>query len=120
MVPGILVEQKTGPPQEEKMSPFFTRPNETNQNIYRIANWNVERPLKASKKIDLAINKINEINPDILILTETSDLVDLSPRYFVSQTESYVDLPNEQWAAIWSKWPIEKEIRTFDSKRTAL
>lgn len=90
---------------------------ESKKSSYRVANWNVERPLKPSKKVELAINKIKDINPDLLILTETSDIVDLRQNYFVSQTESYADLPNEQWAAIWSKWPIEKEITTFDSKR---
>ncbi len=88
------------------------------QKKYRIANWNLERPVKSTKKLTLAIEKIQEINPDIIILTETSSLVDLGPKYSVSQTQEYNDLPNEQWAAIWSKWPIEKEIKTFDSNRT--
>ena len=94
-------------------------PHEETFEIYRVANWNLERPQKVSKKLTLALEKIHEINPDIIILTETGSLVDLSPEYSVSQTESYDDLPDEQWAAIWSKWPIEKEVETFDSRRTA-
>lgn len=84
---------------------------------YRIANWNLERPLKPTKKIKLAIQKIKEINPDICILTETSSLVHLGEEYFISQTKEFADSPGEQWSAIWSKWPITKEIQTFDPRR---
>jgi len=83
--------------------------------IYRIANWNLERPLKQSKKLDLALQKIQTINPDICILTETSNLVDLGNSYCASKTDEYEDFPNEQWATIWSKYPITEEIQTFDS-----
>jgi len=91
---------------------------QNNSKKYRIANWNLERPLKFTKKLQLALNRLKEINPDICILTETSSLGDLGKEYNVSNTEMYEHLPNDQWAAIWSKWPIKKEIPTFDSKRT--
>lgn len=57
------------------------------------------------------------INPDICVLTETSNLVDLGDEYFVSETDEYHDYPNEQWATIYSKYPIIKEIQTFDNHR---
>jgi hypothetical protein len=89
-----------------------------NLSTYRIANWNLERPLKKDEKLELAVNKIQEIAPDICILTETSKLVNLGKKYTVIHSQEYPDIPNEHWAAIWSKWPIKKQIPTFDSHRT--
>lgn len=85
---------------------------------FRIANWNLERPHKKSAKLDLAIQKIKEINPDIIVLTESSGIVDLGPEYHVAHSEEYEDLPLDQWAAIYSKWPINKQIKTSDEHGT--
>ena len=38
--------------------------------MYRIANWNVERPRFKTNKTNLAIEKIKEIDADIIVLTE--------------------------------------------------
>jgi|GEM_PF-97180 len=77
---------------------------------HRIANWNLERPLKINKKSQLAINKINEINADVLVLTETSSFIELNQYPYISRTKEYKDYPNEQSAVIYSKWEIEKEV----------
>ena len=87
--------------------------------MYKIANWNLERPKSETKKTKLAIEKILEINADIIVLTETSKSVDLRKFYpFQISTKSYERTPDEQWVTIWSKWEILKQIETFDNFRT--
>lgn len=87
--------------------------------MYKIANWNLERPKSKTEKTKLAIEKIKEVNADIIVLTETSKSVDLSEIYpFQISTLSYERTPNEHWVTIWSKWEIVKQIETFDNYRT--
>lgn len=87
--------------------------------MYKIANWNLERPKLGTKKTKLAISKILEINADVIVLTETSKSVDLKEFYpFQISTKSYERTPDEQWVTIWSKWEISKQIETFDNFRT--
>ncbi|HUH74179.1 MAG TPA: endonuclease/exonuclease/phosphatase family protein [Chitinophagales bacterium] len=87
--------------------------------MYKISTWNLERPKSNTKKTKLAINKILEEDSDIIVLTETSNAVNLSSNYPYSlSTESYDRTPTEQWVTIWSKWPIIRQLRTIDSKRT--
>lgn len=103
----------------------FPKPTELVLNItekkkkYKIANWNLERPKQNSAKTRLAIEKIHEISADIIVLTETSNAVDLSSSYpYKVSTESFERTPDEQWVTIWSKWKIVKQIPTFDNNRT--
>ncbi len=91
--------------------------NKTNQ--YRIANWNVERPKNGTKKTNLVLDKINEINADILVLTETSKAINLEPDYQAVKSNNNEKNPDEQWITIWSKWKIIEQILTFDKFRTA-
>ena len=86
---------------------------------YRIANWNLERPKKGTNKTKLALEQIENINADIFLLTETSDAINLQPDYEAIKSIPFDRNPNEQWITIWSKWKIEKQIETFDNKRTA-
>ena len=87
--------------------------------MYKISTWNLERPRPNTKKTGLAIKKILEENSDIIVLTETSNAVDLSTVYPYSlSTESFERTSNEQWVTIWSKWQIIKPLKTIDNKRT--
>ena len=87
--------------------------------MYRIANWNLERPRFGTLKTKLAIDKIYQVNADIIVLTETSKAVDLSEIYpFHISTLSYERTPEEHWVTIWSKWEIVKKTVTFDNYRT--
>jgi len=87
--------------------------------VYRISNWNVEQPKVGSKKTTLILRKISELNSDILVLTETSDAIDLCEKYpFSILTNSFERTPKEHWVAIWSKWPIIEKFETVDSCRT--
>jgi exonuclease III len=87
--------------------------------MYKIANWNLQRPKSKTSKTKLAIDKIYEVNADIIVLTETSEAVNLSELYpFHISTLSYERTPEENWVTIWSKWEITKKIETFDNYRT--
>ncbi|HEY6141852.1 MAG TPA: endonuclease/exonuclease/phosphatase family protein [Flavobacterium sp.] len=87
--------------------------------MYKIANWNLERPKSKNDKTKLSVEKLHQINADIIVLTETSKAVDLSEFYpFQISTLSYERTPNEQWVTIWSKWEIIQQIETFDNFRT--
>jgi exonuclease III len=87
--------------------------------MYKISTWNIDRPNATTKKTGLVIEKIREVNSDILVLTETSSAVDLSSIYPYSiSTEPYERTPTEQWVTIWSKWPIREQLKTVDNKRT--
>lgn len=86
---------------------------------YRIATWNLERPKNGTDKTIRALRKIREISADILVLTETSNAINLEPEYWSIKSTPYERTPGEQWITIWSKWSIVKAIETFDSKRTA-
>ncbi|WP_224485416.1 endonuclease/exonuclease/phosphatase family protein [Robertkochia aurantiaca] len=85
--------------------------------MYRIATWNLERPKPNREKTRLALHAIKVLDPDILVLTESSDAVDL-PGYHMVSADSFPDKPDEQWVAICSKWPVVKQIPTLDSCRT--
>lgn len=89
-------------------------------NRYRIATWNLERPKTGTEKSKLALAKIVEINADILVLTETSDAINLTEIYpFSISSESYERTPTEHWVTVCSKWEISEQIKTFDNFRTA-
>ncbi len=87
--------------------------------MYKISTWNLERPRPNSNKTKLVIEKILEEKSDIIILTETSNAVNLSEDYpFSIHTKSYERTPTEQWVTIWSKWPIIQQLKTIDNHRT--
>lgn len=87
---------------------------------FKISNWNVERPQFGTKITKAVISKIQELDSDIIVLTETSDAIDLSREFPHSiKTEPWDLTPNEQWVTIWSKWKILEKIKTFDDHRTA-
>jgi len=47
----------------------------------KIATWNLERPKTVSRKNAAILEKLKEVNADILILTETNSCIDLGPEY---------------------------------------
>lgn len=84
----------------------------------KIATWNIERLQK--RKNDKILQSIKEVNADILILTEASNLIDLSDDYLYSaKTTSLYNINNsyridEYRVIIYSKYPIIKSIKTND------
>lgn len=47
----------------------------------KIATWNIERPTKTTNRIKRIIHSLQEVDPDILILTETNEAVNLGETY---------------------------------------
>jgi len=87
--------------------------------MFKLSNWNLERPKENTSKTRLATKKILEENSDLIVLTETSSAVDLSEYYPYSiTTKSYERTPNEHWVTIWSKWKILEKIPTNDEYRS--
>lgn len=86
---------------------------------HRIAIWNIERPKNTSSKTKLVLDQIKTIDEDIIVLTETSNAVQLEPYYNAIKSVPFERNPEEQWVTIWSKWKILDEVKTFDNQRTA-
>jgi exonuclease III len=88
----------------------------------RIATWNLERLIKR-KNLQI-LSKLNDINADILILTETSSKIQLE-NYNCVSTEP---LPNffdnmkydsgENRVSIFTKYKVITQIKTFDNYTT--
>jgi hypothetical protein len=66
------------------------------------------------------IQKITEIDPDILILTETHGCIDIPGAYSIVWTDPSPrkNRLGESVAAIWSKYPLVQRLPTFDSRET--
>ena len=86
----------------------------------RIATWNLERPtLTGDVKNSLRLDKIREINADLWVLTETSSAIALDGYAgLASGSESGYHRAGENFATIWSRWPIRRRLPTFDSSFT--
>jgi hypothetical protein len=81
----------------------------------RVATWNLDHASNGSRPVALQIQQILHISPDILVLTETCDQVDLTPYgYTPTQTErnSYA----KYCSVIWTKFPIARSVPTYDPK----
>ncbi|GEP51965.1 hypothetical protein FNO01nite_26370 [Flavobacterium noncentrifugens] len=89
----------------------------------KILSWNVERPNNNPNAVKntFIINLIQEINPDIIFLTETNAAIQFEGYYShqstqlppIHENQSYKS--GENRIAIFSKFPIEKIIATYDS-----
>lgn len=72
--------------------------------MYKIATWNVERPKKGTEKTALVMEKIKEVNADILVLTESAVSISLAELYpFSVHSLAYERTPEEHWVSIFSK-----------------
>lgn len=88
----------------------------------KIINWNVGRPT-SNKAIQIS-EKLIELDADIVVLTETSSLIDLGSSYnyfstdFIEQDferQNLIKYKNsERRASIYSKYPILKTYTTYD------
>ena len=88
----------------------------------KILSWNVERPNNNPKAVKntFIINLIQKINPDLIFLTETNAIINFKGYYChqsaalpqVHEKQSYKS--GENRIAIFSKFPIEKTIATYD------
>lgn len=89
----------------------------------KIINWNVGRP--STNKIKSITEKLIELNSDLVVLTETSSLIDLGSNYnylstdFIEQDferQNLIKYKNiERRTSIYSKYPISKTYTTYDN-----
>lgn len=83
--------------------------------MIRIATWNIDR----AKSPAPIREKIATIAPDLLVLTEASNHIDLGPEYGCLKSEEFERYEGHPWITIWTKWRILELIPTFNSFRTA-
>ena len=83
----------------------------------RIATWNLDHAFNGSRPVQKQINKIADIDPDVIVLTETCSRVDLTGLGYVRQTTAQ-NRYSKQYSAIWSKHPIAERIETYDKVMT--
>lgn len=87
----------------------------------KIATWNVERPIRTTQ-IEKIEEVLSKLDPDILVLTETNDRINIGDSYSVFHTTELPGdfyKPGERRASIYSKYPSGGSIATYDP-RTAL
>jgi len=80
----------------------------------RIATWNLDHASSGSRPIALQIEQIRNIAPDIIVLTETCDEVDLSPHGYLFSLPSERNKYQKYYSTIWSKYPILHKVMTYD------
>jgi endonuclease/exonuclease/phosphatase family metal-dependent hydrolase len=82
----------------------------------KIATWNLERPTKSTKRNQKIIDCLKKIDADILILTETNEVIKWSDDYnhFYSKNlpETYYKT-GEKRVSIYSKFPPGEQHETF-------
>ena len=86
----------------------------------RIVTWNLER-LKRNKN-EVILSKLSELNADILILTETDSQINLGERYSSISTQNLFNgydgiayKNTENRTTVWTKYKIEKQLKTYDN-----
>jgi len=88
----------------------------------KILSWNVERPNNNPNAVKntFIVNLIEKLNPDLIFLTETNAAINFK-EYYCHQSlelppvyENQAYKPGENRITIFSKFPIEKTIATYD------
>ena len=85
----------------------------------KILTWNLERPKKVNQEI---LDKLDEYNADIVVLTETNTIINPGKGYATIATETLTKghdginyHSGENRTTIWTKYKIVVEHKTFDS-----
>jgi endonuclease/exonuclease/phosphatase family metal-dependent hydrolase len=80
----------------------------------RIATWNLDHASNNSRPVSLQVDQIKKIAPDILVLTETCEDVDLRADGYGFTLATTKNCHGKNYSTIWSKFPIKKIYSTFD------
>lgn len=83
----------------------------------RIANWNLDHASNGTRPITRQVDQLRALNPDLVVLTETCEQVDLSS---LGYHPVYPETRNEYGkfdVVIWSKFPV---VRTFPTTNDEL
>ena len=90
--------------------------------MMKIATWNLERPNDSSKSRNAnIIEELNEVDADILILTETNTIINPGSAYipFATTSLKLLNQPyykeGENRTTIWSKYPSNRFMETYDN-----
>ncbi len=84
---------------------------------FGLATWNLERlrsvKTKRGQRVELLMRAVSA---DVWVLTETSESVRPGPDFQIVSTRGPDEghKPDERWAAICSRFPIDREIRTSE------
>ncbi len=87
---------------------------------FGFATWNLERlrsvKTKRGQRVELLMRAVSA---DVWVLTETSESVRPGPDFQIVSTRGPDEghKPDERWAAICSRFPVDREIRTSDPLR---
>ena len=86
----------------------------------KIATWNIDR-LQSKKNVIPLAECIRKIDADILVLTEYNSILELPFYDYKITTEPLPESPyhykeTERRVAIFSKFPIKKRFKTYDSQ----
>ena len=82
----------------------------------KIATWNLERPNRLTSKNRSIIECLTKINADILILTESNEIINLGDTYnyfHTSKLEAPYYKEGERRVSIYSKYNSVGNIKTF-------
>lgn len=85
---------------------------------FRVATWNLDHAYNSSRPKQLQIDQILEYMPDILVLTETCEQVDLTPYGYKVVYPKSKNGYGKYWSSIWynKKAFFIKEIETANSE----
>jgi hypothetical protein len=89
----------------------------------KIATWNLERPNKSTSKNQTIIDCLTKINADILILTETNEIINLGNSYncfHTSKLEEPYYKNGERRVSIYSKYDFIEDFITFRADTSTL
>lgn len=88
------------------------------EQIIRIATWNLERPSQNGwRKNQRRLDKIDEINADLWILTETNSAIALKEQGYTAIESLPIQgyhKAGEHLSTIWSRWQVNRCLDTFD------
>lgn len=82
----------------------------------KIATWNIERPNKYTKKNQEIIECLKEVNADILILTESNEIIHLGENYNYYHSSKLAETyykEGERRVSIYSKFISSEQFETF-------
>lgn len=82
----------------------------------KIATWNIKRPTKTNNRIKKIIHSLQEVDPDILILTESNEAVHLGEAYNLFHTEILLEpfyKEGERRTSIYSRYLLIDHEITF-------
>jgi endonuclease/exonuclease/phosphatase family metal-dependent hydrolase len=85
----------------------------------KIATWNLERPNKFTKRNREIVDCLEEVNADILILTESNEIINFGENYnnyHSSKLEETYYKEGERRVSIYSKFNAIEHLETFRSE----